>query len=173
VSGRYWLALVEGDAPASADAIASVRADDAAPRWLAAWSRDAKPLRAARRVDPAVIDPTGSAATVSISLPDRGQMTIFDDTAVQEARRRVLADPEPPDALSTLLVDASHFAGSVTVRRGPDACRRLLDDPFRLVAPVRILEVGPGLFGVAALCCGPTIERHGSDVPWPGGRFGG
>jgi hypothetical protein len=171
VSGRCWLALVEGEMPDSADAIAAVGGEDDVSRWLAAWSRDAKPLRTARRVDPAIIDAAGSAATVSITLPDRGKMTIFDDPAVQEARRRVLADPEPPDALSTLLLDASHFAGSVTVRRGPDAGRRLGEDPFRLVAPARVLEVGPGLFGVAALSCGPTIERHGSDVPWPGGRF--
>jgi hypothetical protein len=171
VSGRCWFALVEGDVPDSADAVAAIRAEDDVPRWLAAWSRDAKPLRNARRIDPAIIDATGSAATISITLPDRGEMTIFDDTAVQEARRRVLADAEPPDALSTLLLDASHFAGSVTVRRGPDARRRLEEDPFRLVAPARILEVGPGLFGVTSLSCGPTIERHGSDVPWPGGRF--
>jgi hypothetical protein len=157
--------------PDSADAIAAVGGQDDVPRWLAAWTRDAKPLRTARRVDPAIIDATGSAATVSITLPDRKEMAIFDDPAVQEARRRVLADPEPADAVSTLLLDASHFAGSVTVRRGPDAWRQLGEDPFRLVASARVLEVGPGLFGVAALPCGPTIERHGSDVPWPGGRF--
>ena len=41
----------------------------------------------------------------------------FDDLAVQHARRRVLSEP-PADAVSTLLSDASHFEGAITVARG-------------------------------------------------------
>lgn len=167
MSRRCWLALVEGPPPEKADAVASAGEE----LWLAAWLRDAKPSRDARRVDPAIIDRQGAPAAVSLTLPARGEMTIFDDPAVQEARRRLLADPEPPAAFSTLLVDAVHFAGSVTVRRGPDAARRLEEDPFRRVAPARVLSLGPGLFGTAPLPGGPTIERHGSDIPWPGGSF--
>ena len=83
----------------------------------------------------------------------------------------MLADARPADAVTTLLLDASHFAGSLTVRRGPGAAALLRDDPFARNWPAQVLEVGPGLLGVVAPPPGPTIERHGSAVPWPGGRF--
>jgi len=171
VSDRCWLALTD-DAPTSADAAAELRgADGSRAGWLAAWLRASKPTRDARRADPRIVDPDGAAAAISLVLPDRDRFTIFDDPAVQGARRAVLADAEPADLVTTLLVDASHFAGSLTVRRGPDALARLRDDPFRRVDAGRLLLINAGLLGSLPAPPGPVIERHGSDVPWPGGTF--
>lgn len=171
MSERCWLALVD-EMPASADAAARVHDPSGTERgWLAAWLRAAKPVRAARRADPRIIDADGAPATISLVWPALNAFTIFDDPAVQGARRAVLADAEPANIVTTLLVDASHFGGSLTARRGPDATARLRDDPFRRVAPARIACVEAGLLGVVPPPCGPVIERHGSDVPWPGGRF--
>ena len=83
----------------------------------------------------------------------------------------MLADARPADLVTTLLLDDSHFAGSLTVRRAADARRRLAEDPFARIAPARVLHVGPGLLGDVAPPAGPVIERHGSGTPWPGGRF--
>jgi len=171
VSERCWLAIVD-ELPASADAAARL-GDRGGNKhgWLAAWLRAAKPVRSARRADPRIVDADGDAALISLVMPAADAFTIFDDTAVQQARRRVLADPEPADAITTLLVDGSHFGGSLTARRGPDAAARLRDDPFRLVAPALIATIEAGLLGVVSPPCGPVIERHGSEVPWPGGQF--
>jgi len=171
VSERCWLALAS-EAPPTADAAARLRSADGEPAgWLAAWLRASKPVREARRADPRIIDSDGAAAAISLILPDRAALPIFDDPAVQGARRAVLADPEPADLVTTLLIDASHFAGSLTARRGPDALARLRDDPFRHVSAATLLFVDPALLGRVAPPPGPVIERHGSDVPWPGGRF--
>jgi hypothetical protein len=171
VSSRCWLALV-GDAPPDADAAAALRTPDGAPAgWLVAWLQASKPVREARRADPRIVDADGAAAVISLVLPDRNALPIFDDPAVQGARRAVLADAEPADLVTTLLVDASHFAGSLTARRGPDALARLRDDPFGRVSAATLLFVDGGLLGTVAPPPGPVIERHGSDVPWPGGRF--
>ena len=171
MSERCWVALVDA-APPGADAAAALRTPDGTPAgWLAAWLQAAKPVRSARRADPRIVDPGGAAAAISLVLPDRGALPIFDDPAVQGARRAVLADAEPADLVTTLLVDASHFAGSLTARRGPDALARLRDDPFLRVGSGRLLLVDPGLLGTVAPPPGPVIERHGSDTPWPGGRF--
>ncbi|HEY5142753.1 MAG TPA: hypothetical protein VII98_04580 [Solirubrobacteraceae bacterium] len=171
MSERCWLALVDA-APSGADAAAALRTPDGAPAgWLAAWIRASKPVRDARRADPRIVDQDGAPATISLVLPERDALTIFDDPAVQGARRAVLADAEPADLVTTLLVDASHFAGSLTARRGPDALSRLRDDPFLRVWAGRLLVVDAGLLGSVPAPPGPVIERHGSDVPWPGGGF--
>lgn len=164
-----WLALVDV-APCGADAVAAVTGLDGAPAGhLAAWRSRVKPVRAARRVDARIVDPAGAAATVSLVRPPDGVRLLFDDLAVQHARRRVLAEP-PFDAVSTLLRDASHFEGAITVARG-DQRARLPDDPFARIFRARILEVGPGLLGRVAPPAGPTIERYGSAQPWPWDRF--
>lgn len=168
---RCWLAIVD-DAPVDADAVAPLRELDGAPAgMLAAWLRSAKPLRGARRADPRIVDPRGADALVSLVWPPRDALVAFDDVAVQGARRALLGDALAPVLATTLLVDDSHFAGSLVARRGDDAARLLRDDPFARVWPARILRVGPGLLGAAALPAGPGIERHGSATPWPGGRF--
>ena len=161
---RAWVAILDAPAP-DADAQAPLEALDGEPAgWLTAWLRKAKPVREARRADPRLIAADGSPAVLSIAWPDRGRgLLAFDDLAVQHARREVLRSATPPDAVSTLLVDDSHFAGSITVRR----TREFEDDPFARVEPVRVLRVGAGVVGAFSLPVGPVIERHGSAQPWP------
>jgi hypothetical protein len=120
-------------------------------------------------VDDRIVDPAGAAAWVSLVRPPAGVRLPFDDLAVQQARRAVLAG-EPMDAVTTLLSDASHFEGALTVARD-DRVQRLADDPFARVFPQQILRVESGALGVVPAPCGPTIERYGSANPWPWDRF--
>ena len=167
--GWHWLALVD-ERPDDADAAAPARERDGTPAgWLAIWTRRAKPSRDARRIDARVLDPDGEAAVVSLVRPPPGVRLLFDDLAVQHARRAVLAAP-PQDAVTSLLSDASHFEGSLTVARGRGVAR-LADDPFARVFPARILDVGAGLLGTVPAPAGPVIERYGSAQPWPRDRF--
>jgi hypothetical protein len=168
VSEWCWLALTD-EWPDDATAAAWASEDGERVGVLAAWCRRAKPRRDARRMDGRLVDPEGEPARVSLVLPPPGVRLKFDDTAVQQARRRVLAEP-PFDGVSTLLTDASHFEGAVTVARGPRALR-LYDDPFARIFPARVLEVENGLFGSRPAPAGPTIERYGSAQPWPWDRF--
>jgi len=166
---RCWLALL--DVPA-ADATAQAKAhhaDGEPAGWLSVWRQRAKPVRAARRIDDRIVDPEGAAAWVSLVRPPDGMRLAFDDLAVQHARRRVLAEP-PQDAVSTLLRDASHFEGAITVARGGGVAR-LVDDPFARIFPALILRVDAGVLGAVAAPAGPTIERYGSANPWPLDRF--
>jgi hypothetical protein len=164
-----WLALVDNP-PDGADASAAVAEPDGTPAgWLAAWFMRRKPVPSARRVDARIIDGQGPAAWVSLVRPPDGVRLPFDDLAVQQARRAVLAGP-PQEAVSTLLSDASHFEGAITVARGAGVAR-LADDPFARIFPARIVTVGAGLFGAVAPPCGPTIERYGSAQPWPWDRY--
>jgi hypothetical protein len=147
VTDRTWLALVDGR--------------------LQAWRSAAKPERSALRVDPRVVDFDGPAATVSLVLPPRSWSMPFDDPAVQQARRALIAG-EPFDAVSTLMRDWSSFAGSLLVTRGPGAAARLAGDPFARVHPARVLEVDAGLLAARVPWpVGPVIERYGSNSPWP------
>lgn len=168
---RGWLALL--DSPTDdADVQAALHdADGCHVGWLAAWRRKSKPLKEARRVDPRIIDPAGAAGWISVVWPPREALVAFDDPAVQQARRRVLADACPPAAVTTVMIDDSHFAGSITIRRDADAEARLRDDPFARVAAARLLRVDSGIVGEMLLPAGPVIERHGSAQPWPWERF--
>jgi hypothetical protein len=165
----HWLALV-ADRPANAAASAQVSELDGTPAGhLAIWARRAKPTRDARRVDARLLDASGAAAHVSLALPPPGVRLLFDDPAVQQARRDVLA-ARPFDAVTTLLSDASHFEGSLTVARGADV-GRLADDPFARIFPARILVVAAGVVGTVPAPAGPVLERYGSAQPWPADRF--
>jgi hypothetical protein len=168
--GWCWLARVD-HLPGDADAAAEAREPGGRPAgWLAAWRRRAKPVRHALRGDDRIVDPAGAAATVSLVLAPAGVALLFDDPAVQQARRAVLADADPPAALTTLLRDASHFMGALTARRD-GAAARLADDPFARIFAARLLEVGAGLIGDVPPPAGPTIERYGSARPWPWDRY--
>jgi len=79
----------------------------------------------------------------------------FDDLAVQHARRLVLLHPFPA-AVSTLLRDASHFEGAITVMRGTEDRQRLRDDPFARIFPSRLLAVQAGILGGVPPPTGPT-----------------
>jgi hypothetical protein len=165
-----WLALTDArPAGATAAAPATDARNGSGAGWLALWDRRARPARDARRVDRRLLDPSGGPALVSLVRPRAGLRLPFDDVAVQQARRDVLARP-PADALSTLLSDASHFEGAITVARGPRE-RLATDDPFARVFGRRLLRVGPGALGVVPAPPGPTIERYGSAEPWPWDRF--
>jgi phosphoglycolate phosphatase-like HAD superfamily hydrolase len=165
----HWLALTD-ERPADADAAAAAHERDGTPAgWLAIWTRHAKPLRDARRIDARLLDPDGAAAVVSLVRPPPGVRLLFDDLAVQHARRAVLS-AAPQDAVTTLLSDASHFEGSHTVARGAGVAR-LADDPFARVFPARVLHVAAGLLGRVPAPAGPVIERYGSEQPWPRDRF--
>jgi hypothetical protein len=168
-----WLALLpappSGDEPAGALASATITDPEGRPAGLlAAWPRGRKPVRAAVRVDERVIDPTGPAAWVSLVLVPPQVAPLFDDPAVSQALRRVLTGP-PFAATSTLVRDAVHFAGAVTVEHA-EGPARLADDPFARVYPARILRVGPGVFGRVAPPAGPAIQRYGGK-PWPAAGF--
>ncbi len=167
---RCWLALL-GHAPKGAAVSANVFAEDGTPSGvMAAWNQRAKPERSALRVDERIIDRDGSEAWVSLVLAPPGIRVPFDDCAVQQARRDVLARM-PADALSTLLRDDSHFEGAITVARGSGALDHLADDPFARVFPARLLRIEAGVLGRALPPVGPTIERYGSANPWPWDRF--
>lgn len=175
MSTSCWLALV-GERPRECFASAAVRAADLGDEgveevgFLAVWRGEDPPVDGALRADPGAFSVEGAEAWVSLLLPVASMRPAFDDLAVQQARRALLAGP-PPGAVTTLLADDSHFAGVLTARRGEDAAALLRDDPFARVLPARLLRCGAGLLADRAPPPGPTIERHGSAVPWPGGRF--
>lgn len=164
-----WFAMVDDPAaPEGSLAHATASdADGARVGTLAVWPPGRKPVAGAVRMDDRVVDPDGTAAWVSLVLLARDRSPLFDDPAVSGALRRVLAGP-PPDGVSTLVRDSSHFAGAVTVRRGPPT--ELRADPFARVGHAQVLHVGRGLFGRTAAVPGPVIQRY-SGKPWPAAGF--
>ena len=105
-----WFDLLDEPSTTATAQAAAFYADGRPAGWLAAWCRRARPTRHARRIDDRIIDPDGAPCWVSLVHPPAGVRLPFDDVAVQHARRRVLGQPFP-DAVSTLLSDASHFEG--------------------------------------------------------------
>ena len=168
---RCWLALVPGTAKGADAAARAITTDGYPGGTLAAWRRQAKPVRNALRVDERLIDPDGSAAWISLVLPPPGVRLPFDDPAVQQARRLILLHPFPA-AVSTLLRDDSHFEGAITVTHSAVRRHLLRDDPFARIFPSTLLAVEAGILGSAPSPTGPTIERYGSGNPWPWDRFG-
>ena len=168
-----WLAAL-ADPPPGDDlvgAAAWARATDRDGRpagLLAAWPRGHKPLREAVRMDQRLLDPAAPPAWVSLVLVPPEAAPLFDDPAVSQAMRRVLTGP-PFAAVSTLVRDAVHFAGAVTVEQDHRPVR-LADDPFARLHPARILRAGPGLFGRVPPPAGPAIQRY-SGKPWPAAGF--
>jgi hypothetical protein len=172
VNWCWFAALAEPSAGERLEgALASARVTDWEGRpagLLAAWPRGRKPAREAVRMDQRLVDPDGPPAWVSLVLVPPEVAPLFDDPAVSQAMRRVLAGP-PFAATSTLVRDAVHFAGAVTVEQA-DRPDRLADDPFARLHPARILRVGPGMFGRVDPPPGPAIQRYGGK-PWPAAGF--
>jgi hypothetical protein len=169
---RCWLALV-AERPADAWAAGQARDPDGGEAgWLAVWRRSSKPVRDALLAWPGAFDPAGAPASVSLLVLPRELRVIFDDQAVQEARRKVLAGGRWA-AVTSLVRDPSTFGGSLVAARGGDAPARVLDDPFAAIAPglVRRLQIEAGLVGAPDAPAGPVIERYGAAQPWPGDRF--
>lgn len=104
------------------------------------------------------------------ALTDESAALRFDEPEVQQARRDALAwwIPLVGDdyvCLSTFSLDASRFAGALTVARDPTWFG---EDPFARLFPATIVRVD--FFCPVAPPPGPVIERY-AGVPWPGGAF--
>ena len=168
-----WLAALaelppDGDLADASAWVRTIDRDGQSAELLAAWPRGRKPLREAVRMDERLLDLDAPPAWVSLVLVPPEAAPLFDDPAVSQAMRRVLSDP-PFAAASTLVRDAVHFAGAVTVDHS-DRPDRLADDPFARLYPARLLRVGPGMFGRVAPPAGPAIQRY-SGKPWPAAGF--
>ncbi len=118
------------------------------------------------RVDGRLHDPAGAAATVWLVLLEPGTEPLYDDPAVSQALRSVLAGPAV-DAVSTLTRDTVHWSGAVTVVRDGRDPRA---DPFARLGRQRLLHVGPGVLGASPLTIGPVTQRY-AGAPWPVDRF--
>ncbi|MDQ6650528.1 MAG: hypothetical protein M3Z02_10525 [Actinomycetota bacterium] len=134
---------------------------------LQAWPAGDRPVGHAVRIDARLVDPTGSAATVSLVLVPPQQAPLFDDPAVSGALRAYLAGP-PADAVSTFTRDAVRFAGALTVFFGGRG--RADADPFARLHPARVLSIGAGLLGWVPPPPGPGIQRYAGQ-PWPAEGF--
>ena len=173
MTGWCWFALVDesfdGQVASTALASAAAADPDCAPAGtFAAWPAGRKPVPSALRMDDRLVDPHGPAAWVSLVTIPRQVAPLFDDVAVSQAMRQVLRG-WPPGAASTLVRDATTFAGSVTV--GHTGCPGALrDDPFARLHRARILRVGPGMFAAPPASAGPAIQRY-TGKPWPATGF--
>lgn len=161
-----WLALSDAGV-AGAMASAAVRSDDGQPAGvLQAWTAGERPVDHAVKADARVVDPSGAPARVSLLLLPRGGEPLYDDPAVSQVIRDVLAWP-PPDVVTTLVRDGVHLAGSLTARRdGYD----LAGEPFARLGRARLLEVEGGLLGRVPMPCGPVMQRYAGQ-PWPAEGF--
>jgi len=104
------------------------------------------------------------------ALPAPDASLEFDQPEVQQVRRDALAwwIPLLGDALvclTTFAIDASRYAGAITVTREPVSWA---DDPFARVFPGTVLRTS--LFSDVAPPPGPVLERY-AGVAWPGGTF--
>lgn len=165
-----WCWLAVSDSPvAGAIATAAARTLDGQPAGvLQAWRAGGQPVEHAVKIDARVVDPLGAPARASLVLLAAEGSMLYDDPAVSQAIRDVLAGPAP-DAVTTFVRDGVHLAGALTARR--DAYD-LADDPFARLGPQRVLEVDPGLLGRVPMACGPGMQRYAGQ-PWPADGFAG
>lgn len=166
--GWVWFARLDA-APTDAwvSAPARDRATGAQAGYLAAWPAGRKPVASAVRADSRLFAPDGGPAAISLVLLPRGRAPLHDDPAVSGALRAVLAGPSA-DGVCTLVRDATHWVGSLTVRRAdPD---RLRDDPFARLGPAARLDIDAGVFGVQPVPPGPVTQRY-AGKPWPAAGF--
>ena len=169
-----WLALLDdgdGRPAGSAPAIARAEVRDAqgGVGTIAAWPAGEHPPVRAVQVDARAVAPDGAAGRISLVLAPPGVRLPFDDLAVQQARRAVLAGP-PRRLVSTLVRGDSIFAGAITALPD-DEPPGVVDDPFARVFPARALVVAAGFLGAMAPPAGPVIERYGSGNPWTWDTF--
>ena len=145
------------------------RADGAQLGFLAAWRVGAgrKPV-GALGIDARAVDPYGKPAWISLALAPERVRVLFDDPAVCQAMRVVLAR-SPVDVMTTLVRDPSTIGGAFTATHDPtpDA---LLDDPFGRMFPRALLRVDGGFVGTMPAPPGPGVQRY-AGAPWPWDRF--
>jgi hypothetical protein len=115
-------------------------------------------------------DPVAGAWAHVCALADDAARVPFDFPEVQQARRDALGWwigllGDSLVCLTSLAVDAVHYAGAVTVARDPAL---FASDPFARIFPGTIVRTD--LFCAVPPPPGPVIERY-SGVAWPGGRF--
>ncbi len=161
----HWLARTD-EAPDGAAAFASLSSGGC----LAAFPSDGPAPPGERKIDARAIYPEGAPGSVSLVLPPDGVTIAFDDPAVGEALPDGAYGPVAGRALDArLVVQSSRFAGALTAVRDGDRSR-LESDPFALIFPAELVEVGPGLLGATPAPTGPVIQRYGGGNPWPWDR---
>jgi hypothetical protein len=165
----YWFAFLP-DQPADAFATApAFRADGAQLGFLATWRVGAgrKPV-GALGIDARAIDRGGEPAWISLALAPERLRILFDDPAICQAMRVVLAGPAA-DVMSTLVRDPSTIGGAFTATHAstPDS---LADDPFARIFPRTLLRVDGGFVGNMPAPAGPSVQRY-AGAPWPWDRF--
>jgi hypothetical protein len=115
-------------------------------------------------------EPVQGAFAHLCAVPDRDAALRFDEPEVQQARRDALAWwiallGADLVCISTFALDASRYAGAVTVTRDP---RHFNNDPFARLFPATTLRTN--FLCPVAPPPGPVIERY-AGAPWPGGAF--
>ena len=158
-----WIALLPDP---GGERFAPVREHGVDAGFLCGWLPGPKPVAGALRVDGRLFTSDGPACRVSLVLLPEGARPIADDPAAIGARRAVLRDGRV--AVSLLVDDPVHLAGSITVARAdrPEEVLALRDDPFARFGEPRRLDVGPGLLGSMPTTPGPVLERY-AGAPWP------
>lgn len=166
-----WLDLCQEPV---AGTVAAVRVyddgDDGRPRgMLCVWRQDQpRPSAVAAKIDERAIDPSGGSGWVSLARAPAGLYLPFDDPAVAQATRMVLA-MAPADVFSTLVEGDDRCIGAVTGTH--DARDQLAYDPFANLFPTVVLRVDAGFMGRMPAPVGPVTQRYGAGNPWPWDRF--
>ena len=127
--------------------------------------------RDALRADPRIVDPDRPAGWFARAAAARGPSSR--STTSRSSRRGATCCAEPRgDAVSTLLRDASHFEGAITLARGRGGGRACATTRSRACSRRACCVSDAGMLGRVPRRSGPTIERYGSANPWPWDRFG-
>jgi hypothetical protein len=165
----HWFAF-RPDRPTDAFAATpAFRADGAQLGFLVTWrvGTGRKPIDALG-IDARAIDAHGGPAWISLALAPETLRVLFDDPAVCQAMRVVLAG-SPVDVMSTLARDPSTIGGAFTATHGPTP-NGLADDPFARIFQRTLLRVDAGFVGTMPAPAGPGVQRY-SGAPWPWDRF--
>ena len=164
----YWFSFLP-EPPADAFVAAAAYAPDGQLEgYVAAWEAGRRRPFHALSIDERVVDPDGAEAWVSLALSPPGVRILYDDPAVCDAMRAVLAGPHVT-AMSTLARDSSTIGGAFTAVRGAFPAS-LADDPFARIFPAQLLRVDRGFVGEMPAPTGPGIQRY-SGAPWPWDTF--
>ena len=145
------------------------RADGAQLGFLAAWRVGVRRRPAgALGIDARAVDPHGEPAWISLALAPERLRVLFDDPAVCQAMRVVLAGSSVA-VMSTLVRDPSTIGGAFTATHAPTP-EGLADDPFARIFPHTLLRVHAGFVGMMPAPAGPGVQRY-AGAPWPWDHF--